>query len=233
MLIYDIIITMTAAEKLSGEINKPSQSGLFRLITKQAVNNAVLMHLLRHDPLTGLLNQQANVFEIQRRMQGTKPFGVIELDLDAFKKVNDTKGHPVGDRLLEGFGSHLQLRFRRAGEVAENEKIVWSPVSENTEEVALARTGGDEFNVVVDLSDRGRQDGLSVVQRMDNTIAYSRHILSEFVMQQDASIRELEFGVSIGGAIWLPGSSETMEELVGRADFAMYEDKRARGAPIR
>lgn len=225
---------MAAAETPFVETNAPAQGGLFGLITKLATANVALTYISRHDALTGLLNQQAGEEEIRNRMEGKHPFGLIDMDLDAFKIINDTLGHPEGNRLLEDFGAHLSSKFRRTGDaIVHEEKVIWLPVSEDDRELSMARAGGDEFHIIADLSDRGRNDGLSVAQRMDNAVDYSRIVVAEFVGQQDAAIRDHKFNVSIGGAIWEPGTDQTFEELVGSADLAMYADKKAHGAPAR
>jgi diguanylate cyclase (GGDEF)-like protein/PAS domain S-box-containing protein len=92
-----------------------------------------LSHLATHDPLTGLANRAAMVDELTRALnagnRSRRDTGVIMLDLDRFKYVNDSLGHDVGDQLLNAAAQRLQ-GVVRAGDL-------------------VARPGGDEFVVVM------------------------------------------------------------------------------------
>jgi GGDEF domain-containing protein len=224
---------MATVENHLPESKVPASNGLFGLISNLAIKNVILTYVSRHDALTGLLNKDACKGEIEERMRGEQPFGVIIMDLDGFKAVNDTLGHAEGDRLLEDFGAHLQSEFRREGDVIAHEKMINQPVNEDETEVPMGRYGGDEFVIVPDLSDRDRKDGLNVAERMDKAMEYTRDVVADFVGQQEQSIRDLGFNASIGGATWEPGSTATLTDLMKNADSAMYEDKRAHGAPVR
>lgn len=87
-------------------------------------------HRARHDALTGLLNRAGldNAFEAQRRGADER-IGLLYLDLDGFKVVNDSHGHAVGDRLLKMVAERLS-GVMRSGDIA-------------------ARIGGDEFVVII------------------------------------------------------------------------------------
>ena len=87
----------------------------------------------RQDPLTGLKNRRSFEEDLRREMarsrrQGT-PGAMLMIDLDHFKQVNDTRGHPAGDRLICEIAAILQRRVRQSD--------------------VLARLGGDEFAVVL------------------------------------------------------------------------------------
>ena len=97
-----------------------------------------LHHIAMHDALTGLENRHAFNGKLRRRCQrlarGGPPFALLMVDLDRFKPVNDTLGHPVGDRVLKAVAARLQTAVR------ENDMV--------------ARIGGDEFAIITDgLSD--------------------------------------------------------------------------------
>ncbi len=113
-----------------------------------------IRHQVYHDPLTGLANRtllaaRADVALTQAvRLQHS--IAILFLDLDGFKSVNDTKGHAVGDRLLQLVAARLQSCIRDID--------------------TLARIGGDEFAVLVaDLADESRAS--EVAQRMIDAIA--------------------------------------------------------------
>jgi diguanylate cyclase (GGDEF)-like protein len=86
-----------------------------------------------HDPLTGLPNRRAAVAEVHHRLDepqaDTRPFLLALLDLDDFKTVNDTHGHPAGDELLTVVAARLNVAVPPGGFVA--------------------RLGGDEFLVLL------------------------------------------------------------------------------------
>lgn len=99
---------------------------MLRLVTR-------LREQTRHDPLTGLCNRRAleqAVDEAWRRWKrGAGCFAVLALDLDHFKRINDTHGHAAGDRVLQQVADRLQAAVRNVDTVA--------------------RTGGEEFIVLV------------------------------------------------------------------------------------
>jgi diguanylate cyclase (GGDEF)-like protein/PAS domain S-box-containing protein len=104
-----------------------------------------------HDPLTGLPNRPAFVERIgqalrrTRRRQNSREVGVLFMDLDRFKTINDSLGHQAGDRLLVAVAECLRNRLR-------------------TEDV-LARFGGDEFAVLLE-DTAGTSQAIRVAQRI-------------------------------------------------------------------
>ncbi len=99
---------------------------------------AKIAHMARHDFLTGLVNRGAFVEGMQQKFAMAHRtgvhFAIFCLDLDHFKDINDTFGHPVGDRLLQLVGQRLQATTRGTDEVA--------------------RFGGDEFALIAnDIAD--------------------------------------------------------------------------------
>lgn len=105
--------------------------GVTQDITAQRLAEQQVSHLAHHDPLTGLANRRLFLQRLEDALalQGQKGWLALHyLDLDQFKAVNDTLGHPVGDRLL------LEVANRLRGEVADDGFI--------------ARLGGDEFAII-------------------------------------------------------------------------------------
>ncbi len=100
-------------------------------------SEAEVLRMARLDALTGLVNRQVFMEAVQqainRAERGDKAFAVLFLDLDHFKDVNDTLGHPAGDELLRVVAARLQATIR-ATDLA-------------------SRFGGDEFAVLADVID--------------------------------------------------------------------------------
>ena len=96
-----------------------------------------LAHQARHDPLTGLLNHQALTRELELELERAKRYGhgiaLVFFDVDRFKEINDTRGHPEGDRVLRCVAELLGGSLR-ASDLA-------------------GRMGGDEFAAVLVQSD--------------------------------------------------------------------------------
>jgi diguanylate cyclase (GGDEF)-like protein/PAS domain S-box-containing protein len=105
----------------------------FRDITERKLAEAEILRTARCDALTGLANRAVFLEAVQHAIAtvkcGAKPFGVLYLDLDQFKDVNDTLGHPIGDELLKAVAGRLKSNTRNCD--------------------LVARFGGDEFAVLV------------------------------------------------------------------------------------
>ena len=105
---------------------------IVRDITERKRSEAKIIRMARYDPLTELANRGVFVEELQhaiaRARRGGKTFAVLYLDLDHFKDVNDTLGHPVGDLLLQSVAERLRTSVRQTD--------------------IAARFGGDEFALI-------------------------------------------------------------------------------------
>ena len=108
--------------------------GVFADITQMKQSEAQLAHLAHYDPLTGLPNRllvQSRLYHaIERAQRHNLRIATLYVDLDRFKNVNDSLGHPIGDELLIMLAARLKKRLR--------------------EEDTLARLGGDEFLLVLE-----------------------------------------------------------------------------------
>lgn len=96
-----------------------------------------------HDPLTGLANRAYFGDRLERLADARTPVAVIALDLDGFKRINDTFGHTAGDRVLVEVGRRLQRAVRQRD--------------------VVARVGGDEFAILIE---GGREDAEAVAARI-------------------------------------------------------------------
>ncbi len=154
-----------------------------------------------HDSLTGLANRWmfGQHFEqaIQRANRSGRPLALLLLDLDDFKGINDAHGHAVGDQVLMEVARRLRGALR-AGDV-------------------LARLGGDEFTILM----RGKPSPQELQQFLDRLL----QIFDTPFALPDTDGVQVTLGVSIGVAAHPPLPAQ-VDELLTRADHAMYEAKR-------
>lgn len=160
--------------------------------------NRELTQLALHDNLTGLPNRILLADRIDQAMHKVDAqggmFALMFLDLDGFKPVNDAFGHHVGDQLLRAVAVRMRENFHRHD--------------------TLARIGGDEFVLLVELDDG--EEAVSVASRQ---VA----LVSQPFSVQD---HDLQVTVSIGISLY-PGNGRTQQELLMNADAAMYHAKSA------
>ena len=99
---------------------------------------AELVHLASHDPLTGVLNRRA--FAARLAEEAERPAGLIVLDLDHFKAVNDRHGHPVGDRVLAEAAARIAAEARAVDSTGRigGEEFAWLLPGANEAEALAA-----------------------------------------------------------------------------------------------
>jgi diguanylate cyclase (GGDEF)-like protein len=154
-------------------------------------------YLAYHDALTGLPNRRLLEDRLEQALAHAARAGnkvaVLLLDLDRFKEVNDTYGHRIGDLALQQVVLRLSSRMRASD--------------------TLARSGGDEFTVVSDVSDEHGADIL--LSALESALAVPLKVEGQFI----------QTGVSIGVALY-PDHGHSPDELRAAADHAMYIAKR-------
>ena len=151
--------------------------GVSKDVTEQRREELRLTHLAQRDPLTGLLNRAGFEAEIERLVRlGDGPhLALLYVDLDHFKPVNDTHGHPAGDRVLQLFAQRLVQAVRESDRVA--------------------RLGGDEFAVLL-----AGVGGAANAQAVADKVLAAAHAPFEFEGRQvaiGASVG-VAFGVAEG-----------------------------------
>jgi diguanylate cyclase (GGDEF)-like protein len=190
-----------------GQDFNETERDLFAYLVGQAavsIENANLHETVQHqavtDELTGLFNvrhfQDTLDYEIERSRRFSSPVGLAMLDIDDFKRVNDTYGHQQGDLVLVEVARCLRSLSRDIDEPA--------------------RYGGEELAVILPQTDLSGAELLA--ERMRSTIAALeiKRLDGNGVLKVTAS-----FGVAS-----LPQSASDKESLIAAADAALYRAKR-------
>lgn len=164
------------------------------------------------DSLTNLPNRQSFKEQVDRAIKSATRHhsigAVLYLDLDEFKRINDTLGHDIGDMLLKNVTSRLVSQLRDSdsiGHINEPEAIEGG--------CNVARLGGDEFTVLLEEIENPETAGL-VAKGVQDAIARSYNLNGH----------EVYVTPSIGIAIF-PRDGCTVDELLKNADTAMYHAK--------
>jgi len=165
---------------------------------------ADMQRRLLTDPLTGLANREALIRRVedrivqQRRRGDPRPFGVLFVDINHFKKINDEFGHDMGDAVLRELGRRLAAAVR-AGDL-------------------VARFAGDEFLVMLDSVER-RDDAERIRAQIEELLRQPLEILTGSKALAPA------LGAAVGLAIY-PEDGQDVDTLVRHADQQMYLRKR-------
>ncbi len=181
----------TPDKKITGHL------GIAFDVTERKVLTDSVVHMARHDQLTGLPNRSVLKDELEqgilRASRSGQRLGVFMVDVDHFKRINDSLGHGAGDDVLRFVARQLQSSLRSTDTVA--------------------RVGGDEFIVVMpdfgDAADAERCANL-MLQKICTPVLIDD--------------REVRMTASIGMCLY-PEDAGTASDLLRRADVAMYEAK--------
>jgi len=170
---------------------------IYEDITRQKQLEAELIQLAERDPLTGLYNRRRFHEELDRMIADASrrkaQAGLLAIDLDGFKPINDEFGHQAGDRVLTRLAEEVGSTVRR------NE--------------IFFRVGGDEFAILA--PDTSEEEMIGLAARVGRTIGDLSFLFSG---------REVRLTASLGIALY-PTHAANCEEIVARADSAMYQAK--------
>ena len=186
---------------VAGLISVALENGqLSDAIMAMSVEKAELTRRAFYDPLTQIANRSLFLEKVAGSLAQLattqRPIAVMFIDLDGFKEINDTFGHAVGDQVLGAVAARLRVQVRKLD--------------------LAARLGGDEFGMLLD-GMRRDTDASVVADRIIETMRRP-------ITVGDAVVT---IGASVGVAVVVnPADAPDPEELMRRADMAMYLAKR-------
>ncbi len=200
---WDTKIMETSKGRILRVVDRPMPGGgwvaTFEDITEWRQAEAKVFHMARHDALTDLPNRtlfRERMEQALRRVGRGEQIAVLCLDLDNFKDVNDSLGHPVGDELLKAVAQRLGACVRETD--------------------TLARLGGDEFAVVQVAASEHEQPAASG--------ALASRIVHCLTAPYEIHGHSLIIGTSIGVAL-APADGSDPDQLLKNADLALYRAK--------
>jgi diguanylate cyclase (GGDEF)-like protein len=168
-----------------------------------------IVKLAYFDALTGLPNREQSRNRLSSALTAAKQhqrmLAVLYLDLDNFKRVNDTLGHAVGDELLCQVASRLRSSLR------SDDAVEASPGARSSH---IARLGGDEFIVI-----------LPNIRSADDASAVAGRLIAELQEPMRLALHTLVVTPSVGIAVF-PADGVEVDTLLRNADLAMYFAKR-------
>ena len=169
-----------------------------------------LIHKLKYDPLTRALSRDEIMIkcerELARALRAGEPVSLLTIDMDHFKEINDSYGHPIGDEVLVRSTNYCKELLREID--------------------LIGRIGGDEFIVL--LPNTGLSSAKEVAERLQQKM---KNLMNELSIKASKPI-----SLSIGIACYIPAplpcvskssdSKVMLKELIDSSDRALYEAKK-------
>ncbi|MDO8770214.1 MAG: EAL domain-containing protein [Burkholderiaceae bacterium] len=200
--VYPKWLTITAVKGVNRQTSH--YVGMHADITQRKAAENEIEHLAFYDPLTRLPNRRLLQDRLQQALAACARSGcqgaLLFIDLDNFKALNDTRGHDKGDLLLQQVAQRLAACMR--------------------EDDTVARLGGDEFVVLLEgLNENSKETATQAKTAGEKILATLNqpYRLADYEHHSTASI----------GVTLFSGHRETVDELLKRADLAMYQAKAA------
>lgn len=200
--LYDAFITITPVSDESGQIRH--YVAIKEDITQRKASEKEIRELAFYDPLTKLPNRRLFLEQLKHAMLTSRRekshSALLFIDLDNFKTLNDTYGHDIGDMFLVKVSSQIRHCIR--------------------DKDIVARLGGDEFVVMLEQLAHDQREAISATSNIGKKILQ--------LLNQEYSFKEMQHrgSASIGICMFM-NQYDRVEEILKRADTAMYEAKNA------
>ena len=190
-------------------------ASIIAVCLENVVNQERLHRLSMYDMLTQVKNRRAFHRaldeEVSRATRSGDPLSVMFVDLDHFKKINDSYGHPMGDKVLKTVAQLVDTLLRKTDHVC--------------------RYGGEEFALV--LPNCGQQRALEVAERIRCQVSELR-IAEDTEPQSPSTPADVSVTLSIGVCCWVPAAeldgideAEVARLLIATSDKGVYQSKAA------
>jgi len=183
------------------------------VVVAQSEHHEELRVLSQTDGLTGLMNRRSFLPETARRLahhaRQKRKAAFLYIDLDNFKGINDNDGHARGDQILKAVSELIKINCRTSDLPARfggDEFVLW--LEEADESIAILKAN--------DLID-GCQDIIAIAKDTPGV---------EFSSTPSGEMSFKHLGMSIGISVFLPETMETIDQLIARADEALYVAKK-------
>jgi len=210
------VIHVEAEPDGSGAAGSGSYSGVVQDVTDRRTAEDKIRHLANFDSLTGLPNRRQLLWRTERALEHARRqghlCGLLLIDLDRFKVINDTLGHAAGDELLAEVAKRLRSCVRHSDQVTESATDAGSSRAHRTLE-AVGRLGGDEFVALLP-EVATEQDAERVASRILDAMKAPIYVAGQ----------ECIVTASVGVALY-PRDGLNMLDLMRNADVAMYSAK--------
>ncbi|MCX7796394.1 MAG: diguanylate cyclase [bacterium] len=171
-----------------------------RQVTEQKKLLEQLKFYAEKDGLTGIWNRRKWLelaeAEFKRVKRYKRPISIISIDIDHFKNINDTMGHAVGDKILEGLAKFISIQIRESD--------------------IFGRVGGEEFAII--LPETNRESARIMAERLLKAVANNKFKYDEIEINITVSIGVASYECD--------AESISLDELIKRGDNALYEAKR-------
>ncbi|MDH3638319.1 MAG: EAL domain-containing protein [Gammaproteobacteria bacterium] len=201
--------------------NHAEISGIVQDVTERRYAEEQIRYLTYFDSLTGLPNRRFLQPHLRQAISSVKRYGgsvaVVVVDIDHFKRFNDSLGQGIGDHLLQVTADRLRNCIRDSDYIARNTLAVGRTDSQSRHVHAVARLDGDEF-VVVLTQIRNAEDAAVVIRRI------SEKLSDPFIVKSD----ELYITASIGISV-CPTDGDDADALLKNASIAMTNAKESGG----
>jgi diguanylate cyclase (GGDEF)-like protein len=185
-----------------------SVSGTLQDVSERKRAEEQIRYLAYYDGLTSLPNRQFFLEQLQRTMalarRHDRQLAVLSMDLDQFKRINDTLGHQLGDELLQAVAQRLSEGVRSGDEVSRVDAEI---------DGQLARLGGDEFSLL-----------LVELSHFHDAAKVAHRLLDRLKAPFRLGEREIFVSASIGISLF-PNDGDSPEVLLKNADTAMHYAK--------